>query len=326
MIEECDTATIVGNHFGDNQTWTATTGFSFQPQSSVAGLLTVYSVDAGRVSRGQYIKLVNANGGVDVTVFVQAINPDESITVYVPSPTSLSSGSNTTALTGTWSGSGTTITGSGTLATTQLNGGVWVTNGSEWRRVTKALTNTSILIDRAFTTPLSGASLSQLRVTAQGIPSQQNGVRLFGLAANVLLQGNNYTGNVLDETNISTPSNMLPGSEYFRTTVTTTNTLNQNLMTQIPWNARLCGITATNTIAISGGGAASYELRLTDGTGVLIQTYKTGIALLVSTVTRGTLTAPTVLTDTNIVRAIFTGGTPSAGQITLKAYFKVEAA
>ena len=63
-----------------------------------------------------------------------------------------------TALTGTLSNTGTTVTGSGTNFTTELHVGAYINVGNQTRKVVSITNNVSLIVDRAFNPALSGAA------------------------------------------------------------------------------------------------------------------------------------------------------------------------
>jgi hypothetical protein len=315
-------ATVIGTQISDTQSWTDIDSCSFEPQAPVGGRVVVFIRALGRIQVGQFINLVNAAGGSDVIGKVVNIGINDDVTIETTS--SLSATGNTTALTGTWTGSGTLLTGVGTSATTEIRGQTYVTDGVEWRRVTAATSNTSIRIDTAFTTPLSGATLTKLTVDVAGVPSQQNGIRAFGGALELLLAKNNYNGNLVQKTNLSLPSNCIYGSEYVRLTSINPTGLNANVQTQIPQGHRLTGIATNNTVAISGGGATSYSLVVINAGGSTLETITTGVALTQNTKVTGVVGGVTMLGNNNILRAVFAGGAPSDGTILCEAAYRVD--
>lgn len=315
-------ATIVGANIGDTQSWTDVDTCSYEPQAPVNGKVVVYIRALGRIQVGQFINLVNAAGGADVIGKVVNIGINDNVTIETTS--SLSATGNTAALTGTWSGSGTLLTGVGTSAITEILGQTYVTNGSEWRRIVAVASNTSIRINTAFTVPLSGATLTKLTVDVAGIPSQQNGIRAFGGALQLLFAKNNYNGNVVQKTNISVPANCIYGSEYIRLSSTNPTATNVNLQTQIPQGHRLTGLATNNTVAISGGGATSYSLIVIDAAAATLETIVTGVALAQNTKVTGVVGGVTMLGNNNVLRAAFAGGAPSAGTIVCEAAYRVD--
>ncbi len=322
-LNDLENSHISGNGLYDDQSWTLTDGASFEP-ASASTTLNIYSVSLANMGEGQKIKIVNGTGAGDIDAKIVDIGVDDKITLEAASAVALSSTGNTAALTGTWSGSGVTLSGISTAANTELPGSYWITDGSEWRRVTKVASATSITIDRAFTAVLSGASLTVLKVDLQGIPSQQYGIRAFGSAAEMLYSDNRSKGNVVADEEFSTPSNLEAGSSYTRTATVTIDAGNVNLFTGIDEKHRLVGVTARVDTAFDAG--TSWSLVLRDSAVSLIETITSGIGITQNSKATGTVNAGSN-TDTGnkTLRCETTGGTPTSGQVTVKARFRVDA-
>ncbi len=323
----CSRLSIVGGAIiGDDQAWTDTDTCSFEPQSSVNGRVVVYIREMGRIGVGQALRIVGGQGGgVDYVGRVYDISPDDAVTLHTSTPFSLSATGNTVALTGTWSGSGTVLTGVGTLATTEIRGQTWVTNGSQWRRVVKATANLQVTLNEAFSAPLAGTALTALMVDVSGIPTQTQGVRAFGSVTQIMLDpANVYEGNLLHRTNLSTPANCLPGAAYYRKTAATTNSGTINLQTAIPAGHRLLGVATNNDVAISGGGVASWELRLRDSGLATLESIQAGLALPQNTKLTGSVAGARMLAAGNLLSAVFSGGAPTAGSIACEALYRVD--
>lgn len=181
----------------DTQTFICSDCASFEPGTSDSNnQYKITLVNPQRAnSIGQYITLNDAGGtGTSITGKIVAVSndfqqrtmggilsygwPTDVITLETAAPVTYGSSGNLTALTGTASGSGLTITITGGAASAELPGHIWITDGTEWRRVEAVRSDTNIAINQPFTTPLSGASLSKLSVDITGIPSQAYGVSL----------------------------------------------------------------------------------------------------------------------------------------------------
>lgn len=187
----------------DTQNFTVVGGATFQPGNTTQtwpnNPLYIYPftlISNQQVQLGQYITIVNG-GGSNWVGQVLGLDRDEA-TVGFTTPTSFTAAGNTIVLTGTWTGSGTSLTGVGTLAVTELSGPYWVTDGIEYRQVISTSSNTSVVINAAFTTPLSGSTLTKLSTNLSGIPSQQFGVRIA--SANV---ASFYQNNIIAYGNLS---------------------------------------------------------------------------------------------------------------------------
>lgn len=314
-----------GARLDDDQSFTVSVGASFAAGTTDSNnRYNITFPTAYAHTEGKYITLTNA-GGPGVSHTGKIVNMDGDLaTIEFSAAKTFSSTGNTTALSGTWTGSDRALTGSGGAASTEIPGTMYVTDGSEWRRVEKVSSNDSIQLSQAFTSPLVGASLSKLVVSVSGIPSQQYGTRLFGGVVAFCFKGNIYQGNVLERMNVSTPGGAEVGSEYFKLSSTTTNATPLVLQGAIPAGHRISGLATNNTIAISGGGATSYELRITDSSNTLKQTIQAGTALTANTKISGTVDDVTRITTGDRIGVVFAGGTPTAGQITLEALYRVD--
>lgn len=80
----------------------------------------------------------------------------------------------TTALTGTVSSSGTTVTGTGTLFTTELKKGDYIGIASKgYRKVTNIASDTSLTVSASFDTALSGEAIKKTEIK-RGFPKNIN--------------------------------------------------------------------------------------------------------------------------------------------------------
>jgi parallel beta-helix repeat protein len=312
---------LLGNTVADEQTFTIADSVSFQPQTG--SILTVYMSNSGRIDLGQFIRLVNATGSGDVTAKIIDIGLNDEVTLQAATSVTLSATGNTTALTGTWSGSGLVLTGTGGAADTEITGAVFVTNGSQWRRVRRVTNANSITIDTAFSPALSGATLSVLTVDLAGIPSQSYGLRAFGTALDTFLApSNTFSGHTVSEILVSTWSNLRIGSEYTRQSVTTPASGTTDLQGQIPASHQLIGVTARVDAAITGN--ANWTLRLVNGTPATILDIATGILVAKNTKVSATVSYSNNVAGNQALRAIF-GSLPGGGPITAQARYRVAA-
>lgn len=181
----------------DTQSFTIVGGASFAPGASdTDNQYQITLINPQRVNGiGQYITLANAGGpGTDITGKIVAISnqfqqtvaggitsygyPTDVITLETAAPVTYAESGNTTALTGTASSDGLTVTIAGGAAATELKGHTWITDGTEWRRVERVNSDTQIAINTPFSANLSGVTLSKLAVDIVGIPSQSYGMAL----------------------------------------------------------------------------------------------------------------------------------------------------
>jgi hypothetical protein len=316
----------VGTQFNDTQSFTVTDGASFAP-GTTADEYQIAIHSPRQYSTGQMITLVDGGGAaVDITGRVIDVDGDL-VTLSIDGGATFSSTGNTTALTGTWAGSGRTLTGTGGAALTEITGPVWVVTGGVYRLVEKVTSDNSIQVTEAFPAALSGATLSKVTVDVDGIPSQQYGIRLFGTVTSWHLKSNSYQGNVIERTEISASGGAEVGTEYFRKEIVTTNATPLGLITGFPQGHRHLGFAAKVTTAISGGGATSWTLLHTDGVptvGSPRETLGSTVALTLNTAIGGGAMGYSSLAGGDQLTVTFAGGTPTAGQITIESLFRVD--
>jgi len=317
--------TVTGAKLADRQSFSVVDGISFAPITTAGNTATVFATIPNAYTVGQMITLVAAgSGSADLTGKVVDVN-NEALTLDFGTTVTLISTGLTAALAGTWSGSNVFLTGIGTAAISEIVGPLYVTNGAEWRRVTRVISDTSIVIDSPFSASLSGTTLTKLSATVNGIPSQQYGARIFNGVVRCLLKGNEAPGNVLERSTISNLTRLEPGSEYWRKTTTaiTGSGSTVDLLTGFYNGHRLAGWTALNAAAISGGGATSLSYNFTDSGGATKESLATGLSLSLNQNPRGNAAGTIVETNDKIV-VTFAGGTPTTGSIVFEAFIKCD--
>jgi hypothetical protein len=150
---------------------------------------------------GQAIKLPGAGASAaDLITYVVSKAQDE-ITIAHPIQTFA-----TVALSGTFSTTGTTLTGSGSSLLSQVRGRAWATDGTNARLIRGVSSNTAGTLLTAFPSNLSGASLSIYRVEVQQIRSQHYGIGATSATLDDLCAtGHKFgpDGNVTENTNIT---------------------------------------------------------------------------------------------------------------------------
>lgn len=183
----------------------------FMPDTAYPYQVKVTRLIQGLGNIGQQLTFVGVAAGADVKAKILDIDRDEMI-LACPTNADWTNAGLVSFLTGTWSGSGETLTGVGTDASGEIRGGDWINTGVEWRQVESVATDTSITINAAFSVPLAGTTLEVLRAGTTEIPSQQYGVRLDdALCTDVRL------GQFVGRGNIVSPvfpyyTNLRPGS------------------------------------------------------------------------------------------------------------------
>lgn len=212
-LQNADSVHLSDVYAADTQDWsTKSDGASFQPGSTSSDQYEVTLRDPSQVEVGQHITLVDAGGsGVDATAKVVAKDRDE-VTVEISGGFTFSSSGNLTNLTGTFSSSGTTLTGSSAALDTEVTGRTWVTDGTYWRRIVRVNGADSGVLESAFPSDLSGATLQRLTVDVDPIASQQRGVRVEATASDVYAKGV-HGANVGNLWAIADPDVFAEGSE-----------------------------------------------------------------------------------------------------------------
>lgn len=321
-------AVIEDNVIGDDQTFSNTSGASFKPGAMVNDRIELALYVPYPYMNGQYVALLNA-GGPGVHHTVKVVNYDgDLMTVEKVGGATFSSSGNTAAISGTWTGGGPgsrTLTGVGGAANTEVAGTVYVTDGTNSRRVEAVTGANTMLIAESFPASLTGTALFMVRVTVQGIPSQQLGSRLAGSGA-WKHKGNTYKGNVVERMQVSVPVNGEVGSDYFRRAAVSvpggTNII--DFYSDVPAGHRMLGYARKNTAAISGGGATRYDLLFTEPGGATIEQFEADCPLALDDEGHGNCVGGATRVNSNRVRAVVEGGNPTAGQITLETMWRVD--
>jgi hypothetical protein len=190
--------------------------------------------NASLYSPGQYINLNGCGtAGVDLITYITDIQGD---VLYIADPVVTFP---TTAGTGTLSTSGRTGTGSGTNFLTSAQRRIWVKNGSNYRLLISATTDTACSFDEAFPVNLSGAAFDFVTINIDQIRTQHYGVNLGSLDLRPILRHPNFgtngniTANILDQTAAATAAWVeptihplfIPCSSFLRTSAGTIPTL-----------------------------------------------------------------------------------------------------
>lgn len=168
----------------DTQDWsTKTDGASFEPEGTASTTHTVTFRDPHQLNVGQHVTLKNADGSGDITGKIIDMRSDEA--VVETNSVQLSATGNLTSLTGTFDTTGTSLSGSGASLDNEVTGRTWVTDGSDYRKIVRVDDADSGVLDQAFPSDLSGATLQMLTVDVDPIASQQYSVRLENGASEV---------------------------------------------------------------------------------------------------------------------------------------------
>jgi len=176
---------------GDTQTWsTKSPGASFSPGSTSGNQFELSLIRPNRAQVGQYLVFKNADGSGDVTAKVVDKRRDD-IVVETSGPVTFSATGNTSSLTGTISTTGVSVTGAGTAFTTEITGRTYIESGGDYRRIIRVNSDTSAVLEEAFPSDLSGASVSKLEVDVDPSSThrQQYGIRIENSASDVYTRG-----------------------------------------------------------------------------------------------------------------------------------------
>lgn len=323
-VENCDNAQIVENLIYDDQTWTVTDGVSFEPGTGTTHTVLVGTYD--KICIGQWLTLTNALGPGDVTGKVIDMDTRDGITIEFSSSQTLSETGNTTALSGTWSGSGTSLTGSGGAASTEVTQQVYVTDGSEWRRVVSVSGNDALKINEAFTATLSGATLTIVEVDLAAVQSQSYGIYKAGSANSMMLRGNDVAlGHTVSGYFLNDRDDLKAGSNYWLDeSVTADGSDPLNIRTDDPEGHVIVGLNAKVTTALTGGTASTWRLEASSST-VSENLTETGISLALNTEVAGAVQGFKSSGGGDITfRVQFEGGTGcTAGVIRTVAQYEV---
>ena len=301
-------ALITGAEMSDDQTRTIVDGVSFEPiaaasrkdlplNDSLQHKITI--IKPLPVFVGQHVNLINADGSGNVKARILELDRDEAI-VSVASATTFSATGNTTALTGTWTSDGVnpkTLTGVDGAAATEIPGGLWITDGSEWRQVDRVTSDNAMVLRRAFTNALNSATLNKVEVDLHEIQSQHYGIWMQTASVEKLLLGpvfaeGNLFSNIITANVASRAGSQPIQADGFRS-----------------FNA-----------AVADNAAVSFTPPVDSG--LVIVTSDSGDALIVAYEATGTPSA-TLLSGTGtgaVTTGVLSGTTGADGDITVSAH------
>ncbi len=197
---DADDVIVEGASVKDTQDWsTKTDGASFIPGTSdAADQYEITLVDPRQIEVGQHIVLKNVDGG-DETVKVVNQLLDE-ITVEFTAAVTLQDTGNLTSLSGTFSSSGQTLTGSGSALDTEITGRTVIKadpgGGAEYRIIRRVNSATSAVLETAFSGDLSADTAEKVTIDVDAIASQQNGIRIETTASNYNVRNCDTRSNV----------------------------------------------------------------------------------------------------------------------------------
>ena len=225
-------------------------------------------------------------------------------------------------LTGTGTTSGTTLTGSSTLFTTQVDFPVYLKNGVNYRRIVYVTNNTTAVIDSAFASNLSGATLQVVKATAEtGFLKPTLGVVVNdSVTVGPFLLRDCKAKNVANQINYLSFPGLDQGSRFeFDFSLAMAGTaLANSVVSGLPRYSQVQNIRCTFTTAITGiTGGASVEIR---ENGVTLKTAISGFpALTAGIVTYGPTPDVAAFSHPNLGDIFFvsTAGNPT-GTITVR--------
>ena len=300
---------VSGCDIFDTQTYTKTLAATYNPGvTDVKNQFQFSVLSPGLFDIGERITLTDVlTGPASATGKIVDIDKDEFTVEFAAATTFVDLLS---ASTGTVSSSGVTLTGAGTLFTTELIGRCWIKAAGEYRQIMKVTSDTVATLSAAFGTPLSGAAYSRIRANIVGIPSQQYGVYWDANATGINLGANNYADNVVANMGGSgTPASLpeihqggaeltvLQSGTFAASTVT-------NVYGSIPPGYEIVGYRFQITSAVTGTTGSSIGLALFGGSA---QVLGSGIGVTLNTRNEGNV-VPERLTANTQLRATFSGG------------------
>jgi hypothetical protein len=238
---------------------------------------------------GEIIRLKAVAGGSDADGKVIDIAQDV-VTMAFTSAVTFTAVLDT--LTGTGTTSGTTLTGVGTLFTTEVDFPAYLKSGSEYRRIVYVTSNTSAVIDSPFTTNLSGAALQVVRADVDtGIVKAVSGLNVNGnVTVGPMLLRDNVAYNVDNFINAASFPGIAAGSRFDVTysLAMTGTVLSNTLVTGLPAWTQVSAVKLLNVTAVTGV-SGSVNVTVNNSGGTVIATPVTGATLTLAAVNRGAI-------------------------------------
>jgi hypothetical protein len=196
-------------------------------------------------------------------------------------------------LTGTGSTSGTTLTGVGTAFTTEVDFPVYLKSGSEYRRIVYVNSNTSAVIDSAFTSNMAaGSTLQVVRGDVQTgtvVPVSSLNVNGNVTAGPMMLRDNRYPNLDASINFLSFPG--IEGGSRFEATYTlamTGTALDNVIVVGLPSYTQVTAVKVTNLTAITGV-SGSVNIVVKNASATVIATPITGAVLTNGAVNRAAI-------------------------------------
>lgn len=321
---------IIGNKLDPSESITDTGGISFIPGTAIAAptyrrydesstLAYVYDFvlrNPNNWDVGQWVVLKNVlSGPADATGKIINISADIATIAFASAHTFVETSSLTT-LSGTGSTSGTTITGSGTAFTTEIDFPAYLQSGSQYRQISYVNSNTSAVLTSAFSSNIAAGST--LKVVAATITnaSYTNTRGLFvngNVTSGPMLLRGNQNRRVANTISAASFPGIAQGSEFnldYSLTMTGTSLSNQ-IVNGLPNHCVVDDVRLTILTTITGhSGTLSIEVR--DNTTVIATPISTFSGVSAGTVMRGPIgNCPSVTSGLLGVHLVSSVGNPS---------------
>lgn len=311
-------AQVQNCRLGDTQTFTLTDAASFVPGATDANnRKQLYFNNVNGIDEGQWVTLEGAAGsGVDIVAKVVDIDViNFVVTVETAGAETFSETGNIANLTGTFSTTGSQLTGAGSALLSEGKPFAILKANGEYRILRRVDSDTEAWLQEAFSVDLSGATVQIILIDVSGIPSQHYGERWpNGLAAaTVLTRWNSYDGVITAPMNIPTVDRSLfaPGAEPIFTTAVaganvSTSSATSPLISNIPDGWVPLSYRAIITEEITGTDATALNWEFRDTTGVR-KAAAVSTAYVVGTKVRGDVTSDPLVGAGNFALRL-TGG------------------
>ena len=321
--------TIAGNNVDASPVVIDTDGLSYVPGAATAAPANSrYDVNGvfnyvypfilrnpSNFAVGQFVRLKNVlSGPADVTGKIIDISGDVVTVAFIGAQAFVAT-SNLDTLTGTGTTSGTTLTGVGTLFASEIDFPVYVKSGSEYRRIAYVNSNTSAVIDSAFTSNLSGAAIQVIRGNVEGGVYQPTHGYVVNDQVTVgpLLLRDNKAKNIPNQIHASSFPGLDEGSRFevdYSLTMTGT-TLDNVIVTGLPAYCQVQNTRINFDTAITGL-AGSLAVQVKDNGSLISTPISTWTGFTSGTKHYGpTPEAPALKTTAGSVHFVSGSGNPS---------------
>jgi hypothetical protein len=300
---------ICGATMEDTQNVTKTAALSYKPGITDANNQYAFTViSPGLLSIGQNVTLVNVLAGpASVTGKIVDISLDEH-TIEFAAPQTFAATVN--SVTGTISSNGTTVTGVGTLFTTEFIGRTWFRVGTDYRQVMKVISDLEMVIDAAFPANLAAAVAQRVRAGITLIPSQQYGMYYDQFAWN-MRNGALMHGHVIANLHSATALNAFgnpPFADGEQFTLYGTGAVaaaaSQTAYGSVPVGYEIVGYRFQLTADVTGTAGATLAVQFAGGAATVLAS---ALAVVKNTKVSGSV-VPTLLSANTQLQMVFSGG------------------